>query len=131
MLDQQTRRRYRARNAARAALLLGGMVAVLAGSAWMVLGRAGLVWVLVVGGLVLALRPDVPPGWLLSVYGAFVLPPDVAPALHLYVRVLAEPAGLGALPRSCTSFPVGWQMPSPWAGAATPLSPSPTGCCAG
>ena len=98
MLDQRTRRRYRVRNTAQAALLLGGMVAVLAGLAWMLLGPAGLVWVLLAGGLVSALRPHVPPGWVLSVYGAVPLPPDLAPALHHYVRVLAERARLGTLP---------------------------------
>src|SRR5689334_13234274 len=98
MLDNRTRRRYRVRNVAQAALLLGGMIAILAGMGWLLLGLAGLVWVLVTGGIVVALRPNIPAGWVLSAYRAVVLPPDMAPALHRYVRVLAERAGLGALP---------------------------------
>jgi heat shock protein HtpX len=53
----------------------------------------------VAGVVVLALRPDVPPRMVLSLYGAQPLPPSVAPDLHRYVRALAERAGLPAVPR--------------------------------
>ncbi len=79
MLDPRTRRRRKVRNAAQAVLLLGGMVAVLAVLAWLLFGMAGLLWALLIGTVVLALRPNVAPQWVLSMYGAHPLPHAVAP----------------------------------------------------
>ena len=98
MLDPRTRRRRKVRNAAQAALLLGGMVAILAVLAWLLFGMAGLLWALLIGTVVLALRPNVAPQWVLSMYGAHPLPHAVAPELHHYVRALADRAGLAATP---------------------------------
>jgi heat shock protein HtpX len=74
------------------------MVAVLAGLAWLLFGTAGLLWALVLGVIVVALRPRVSPGWVLSMYGACPFPPGVAPDLHRYVRALAVRAELPAVP---------------------------------
>ncbi|MDQ3764917.1 MAG: zinc metalloprotease HtpX [Actinomycetota bacterium] len=98
MLDPRTRRRHKVRNAAQAVLLLGGMVAVVAVLAWLLFGMEGLLWALVIGIIVLTLRPHIPPQWVLSMYGARPLPHPVAPELHHYVRALADRAGLSATP---------------------------------
>lgn len=99
MLDPRTHRRHRLRNAAQAVLLLGGMAAVLAGLAWLLFGAGGLLWALVLAGIVLALQPRVPPRWVLSMYGARPLPYAAAPELHRYVQALAARAGLPATPQ--------------------------------
>jgi heat shock protein HtpX len=99
VLDPRTHRRHRLRNAAQAALLLGGMVLVVAGVAWLLVGVAGLLWALVLGGAVLTLRPRIPGRWVLSTYGARPLPRTVAPDLHRYVHALADRAGLPAAPQ--------------------------------
>jgi heat shock protein HtpX len=98
VLDPRTRRRHKIRNAAQAVLLLGGMVAVLAALAWLLFGTASLVSMLVIGAIVLLLRPNIPPQWVLSMYGARRLPQAVAPELHHYVRALAGRAKLPATP---------------------------------
>lgn len=98
MLDPRTRRRRKVRNAAQAVLLLGGMVAVFAVLAWLLFGVAGLLWALVIGTVVLTLRPSIPPQWVLSMYGARPLPQVVAPDLHHYLRALTDRAGLSATP---------------------------------
>lgn len=77
---------------------MGGMVVILAVLAWLLAGTAGLLLVVVIGTIGLALRPDIPPQWILSMYGARPLPPAVAPELHHYLRALAERAGLPAIP---------------------------------
>lgn len=92
MLDPRTHRRHRLRNAAQAVLVLGGMAVVLGGLAWLLVGAVGLLWALVLGAAVLALRPRVPPRWVLSMYRARPLPYAVAPERHRYVRALADRA---------------------------------------
>lgn len=97
-IDATTHRRYRLRNALQALLLLGGMIAMLGLCAWLIAGPAGVVWVLVLGAVGLALRPRVPPAWVLRAYGARPLPVAAAPELHRLVAALAERAGLPATP---------------------------------
>ncbi|HLU54787.1 MAG TPA: zinc metalloprotease HtpX [Pseudonocardia sp.] len=99
MLDPRTHRRHRIRNVAQAALLFGGMAVVLGGLALLLAGAIGVLWVLLAFAVVVALRPRVPPRWLLSMYGARPLPYAVAPELHHYVAALAQRAGLPATPR--------------------------------
>jgi heat shock protein HtpX len=99
VLDPRTHRRHRLRNAAQAVLLLGGMAMVLGGLAWLLVGVVGLLGALIVGGVVLVVRPRVPPRWVLSMYGARLLPRAVAPELHRYVQALADRARLPATPR--------------------------------
>jgi heat shock protein HtpX len=98
VLDPATRQQQRLRNLAQAALLLGGMVVVLAGLAWLIFGTVGLLWALGLGALVLVLRPRISPQWLLSMYGAHPLPPAAAPQLYRYLAALAGRAGLPAVP---------------------------------
>jgi heat shock protein HtpX len=74
MLDTRTRRRQHIRNAAQGVLLLAAMLAVLGVLASLLLGISSLIWVLVLGGILLATRPKIPPQWVLSMYGARPLP---------------------------------------------------------
>src|SRR5690606_10154600 len=99
VLDPRTHRRHRIRNVAQAALLFGGMAVVLGGLALLLAGAIGVPRVLLAFAVVVALRPRVPPRWLLSMYGARPLPYAVAPELHHYVAALAQRAGLPATPR--------------------------------
>ena len=98
MLHPEIPRRQHRRNVAQAFLLLGGMVAVLGILAWLLLGPQGLVWVLVAGAVVAAIRPKIPPRWVLSMYGARALPEAAAPELHRFVAILARRAGLPETP---------------------------------
>ena len=94
MLDPQVRRRQRLRNVAQTGLLLGCLLAVAAGLAWLLLGAIGLIWTLVLGAVVLLLRPRIPPRVVLAVYRAQPVPRYVAPELHWMVDELSERAGL-------------------------------------
>jgi heat shock protein HtpX len=98
MLDPRVRQRQRLRNVIQGFLLLGALVAVAAGLAWLLLGLAGLLWVVLLGAAVALLRPRIPARTMLSLYGARPLPEAAAPRLHQIVRVLAERAGLPAAP---------------------------------
>lgn len=97
MLDARTRRRQKLRNAVQTLLVLGCLVLVAAGLAWLLLGTVGLVWMLVVAA-VLLIRPRVPTRALLAMYGAVPLPPEYVPGLHQAVQVLADRAGLRSPP---------------------------------
>jgi len=94
MLDARTRRRQRMRNQLHGLVLFGSMVALFGLLAWLVFGDSGLWWVLGWGAVLLVLRPRVPVGWALAMYGAQPLPPSAAPDLHAHVRELSRRAGL-------------------------------------
>jgi len=98
MLDARTRRRQRWRNQVHGLVLIGCMIALFAALAWLVLGAAGLWWILGLGIAVLVVRPRVPVGWALAMYGAQPLPEYVAPELHAYLRELSRRAGLARPP---------------------------------
>lgn len=94
MLDSRTQRRQRTRNLAQGGLLLGGLLAVGGGLAWLLFGVVGLVGALVLGLAVLLTGPEIPPRTVLAAFRALPLPRDAAPELHWMVQVLAERAGL-------------------------------------
>jgi len=98
VVDAAIPRRQHRRNVAQGFLLLGGMMAVLGVLAWLLLGPRGVVWVLVAGGVVGAVRPKVPPRWVLSMYGARPLPEAAAPELHQFTAILAQRARLPKTP---------------------------------
>jgi heat shock protein HtpX len=93
-IGEAARRRHKRRNVLQATLLLGGMIAMLALAGFLLAGRAGLLWVAGLSALALALRPEVPPRWVLRAYGARRLPIAAAPGLHRLVAALSERAGL-------------------------------------
>jgi heat shock protein HtpX len=97
-LDEGERRRHKRRNRLQSALLLGGMAALLALCGWSVAGIEGVVWTLLLGGVMVAFSPRLPPYWLLRMYGAQRLHPAELVELHELLRWLAERAGLERLP---------------------------------
>lgn len=98
MLDPRTERRQRTRNVVQSTLLLGCLLLVVTGLGWSLFASAGLLWTLLLGVLVLALRPRVPPRPVLALYQAEPLPVGVAPQLHWMVAELASRAGLHRAP---------------------------------
>jgi heat shock protein HtpX len=94
VLDPRAQRRQRRRNTAQTVLLLGCLLAVAAGTAWLLFGAVGLLGPLAVGGVVLLARPRVRPGAVLALYRAQPLPRPVAPELNWIVDRLTERAGL-------------------------------------
>lgn len=112
MLDVAMRRRQKLRNAVQTLLLIGAMVVTLALLAWLLLGAAGLLWILMLGALAGVAHPEVSSRWLLAMYGAEPLPTRAAPSLHRLVRILAERADLPAPPAL-------YYLPSPVSNAFT------------
>ncbi len=98
MLDPGTLRRQRLRNVVHAVLLLGELVVTAGLLTWLLFGPTGLLWALVVGALVGALRPTVPTRTLLSMYGAQTLSPGSAPGFVRAVQELSQRAGLERVP---------------------------------
>src|SRR3954468_11993390 len=82
MLDPRTQRRQRAHNLVQSTLLLGCLLAVAAGLAWLLLGMIGLLWTLAVGGLVLLLRPRIAPRMVLAMFRARPLSYHAVPELY-------------------------------------------------
>lgn len=97
-LNEAARRRQQRRNQVQGILLLGGMVATLAVCAWLLFGTTGVLWMLVLGAVILAVRPRMRPDWVLRMYRAAPLPTRVAPDLHSLVAALAQRAGLPETP---------------------------------
>lgn len=98
-LDVEAQRRHKRRNRLQAALLLGGMVVVLGLCAWLMAGVTGVVAAVIAGLVMLVVRPQVSPQWLLRVYGGQPLPVAAAPEVHRLVHALAQRSGLRAAPR--------------------------------
>ena len=98
MLGTRTERRQKARNLAQSALLLGSLLLVALGLAWLLVGLAGVIWLLSLTAVAVAVRRRVPTRAQLVMYRAQPLPYAAAPGLHLVVRELAERAGLPSVP---------------------------------
>jgi heat shock protein HtpX len=97
-LNEAARRRQQRRNWVQAVLLLGGMLLTLGLCAWLLFGRDGLLWAVVLGVGGLALRPRMRPEWVLRMYRARPLPAAAAPEVHQMVQTLASRAGLPHAP---------------------------------
>lgn len=91
---ERIRRRQRRRNRAQGVLLLGGMVVTLALCAGLLFGRTGVLWVVLIGTGSLLMRPRMRPDWVLRMYRARPLPPEIVPDLHRLLAVLAQRAAL-------------------------------------
>lgn len=111
------RRRHKIRNIVHSLLLLAGMVAILGVSAFAIWGPDGVVWAILGGGLGFLLSPNVPPEWVMRLYGAIPIRPRDAPELHELVAMLARRAELDRPPR------VFW-VPSPVLNAFAVGSPT-------
>jgi heat shock protein HtpX len=89
---------HRLRNLVQSVLLLGGMAAIAAVCVAAFFGPAGVVWAVlgVVGAFLIG--PQIPKGYLLSLYGARPLAPHELPEAHRLLVSLARRAGLPAVP---------------------------------
>lgn len=98
--------KHRWLNLLHAALLLAGMLALLAALGWLVAGPAGLLWLAGLGLAFSVFTPRLSPALILRLYRAQPLQPHDAPGLHRIVRELAQRAALPAVP-------VLYYLPSP------------------
>ncbi len=98
-LSRERRLRHKLRNLLHSVLLIGGMAAIAAISAWTIWGGDGVVWAAVGMGLALVLSPSLPPELLLSMYRAVPLDRARFPEGVAIVEELAARAGLPRAPR--------------------------------
>ncbi len=98
-LDEEQRRRARTRNIAQTFVLVGGIGAVTALSAYTLFGRPGIVWGLLLVGFFVLVGPRVAPEAILRMFNARPIDPLRGGDLYRLVRALSERAGLTALPR--------------------------------
>lgn len=85
---------HRARNNVHTLILLLGMTTLLALLGHLLGGTAGVLWALLLSGLLLALSPRIAPALLLRLYGGRPIHPAEAPGLVQAVATLAARAGL-------------------------------------
>lgn len=105
-VSAEQRRRHKIRNLLHSLLLLLGMVAILGISAFAIWGGEGVVWAVLGGVLGFLLSPNVPPEWVMRMYGAVPIRPRDAPDLHELVGMLSRRAEL-------PNPPALWWIPSP------------------
>jgi len=98
-MDRQQLLRHQINNFAQSALLLAGMVGLLALLAWIVAGPGAILWTLLGAGLVLLFAPQVSPRLILKLYGARPIAPTEMPELHAATVELARRAALPRPPR--------------------------------
>ena len=89
---------HRLNNALHAALLLGGLAALLMAIGWVLDGPAGMLWIGLLGVVALLFTPRISPALILRMYRARPIAPIEAPPLYELVRPLAAMAGLPAAP---------------------------------
>lgn len=97
--DRSSRTGYRVRNALQTALLLGGMVILLAACGWAVAGLPGLVWAGLLGGLGLTLSARVSPHLAVRFLGGEPLPAGELPEIREIVAELTRRSELIRPPR--------------------------------
>ena len=68
--DKQERRRHKLRNAAQSILLVGSLTLLAATVSWLLVGPAGILWVIIFLGMALAFSPTVSPQVILRLYRA-------------------------------------------------------------
>ncbi|NJM36289.1 MAG: M48 family metalloprotease [Rhodomicrobium sp.] len=96
--ENQARIAARTRNIVHSILLIGGIVAIMTFSAYLLFGRGGIVWVFVLIGILLLLSPRIAPELIMRMYGARRIGlGDGAPVLRI-VDQLAQRAELPAPP---------------------------------
>ncbi len=91
---EEVHARHKVMNLLHSALLLGGMVLLLAVCGWVVAGWEGVVWAFVAGAVGLVISPRVSPHLVLSLFGARRLGYREAPRLFDVVAAVAGRAGL-------------------------------------
>lgn len=98
-IDPAIHRRARWRNILNTWLIITGLVALLALTAWLLLGTGGMIWTAVLGFGFLAFGPQISPAMILRLYKARPLAPQHVPELWSVLEKLAAQAGLPAVPR--------------------------------
>ena len=99
LLDETARREHKRRNAIHSVLLLIGLSLVLAFSATMIWGGAGLVWAAAGVGILMAAVPKVQPEAVMKMYRAQEVDPRLSSQLGRVVALLSERADLPTQPR--------------------------------
>jgi heat shock protein HtpX len=98
-LDAHQQRRHKLRNLAQSAILLGGMVGLLALCGWVLFGPDGLLGMALGGALALAFSPNVSPRLVLRLYRARELAPPELPEVFAVLDRLTQRAGLRQRPK--------------------------------
>jgi heat shock protein HtpX len=100
-LDARQQRRHKLRNLAQSAILLGGMVGLLALCGWVLFGPQGLLGMALGSALALMFSPRISPRLVLRLYRARELAPHELPDLFAVLDRLTRRAGLRHRPRLC------------------------------
>ncbi len=98
-LDEEQRRRARVRNVAQSFVLVGGIGAITALSAYVLFGQTGIVWALIVVGAFTLIGPRVAPDAIMRMFKARPVNPLGGSDLVRLVQALSQRAGLKAAPR--------------------------------
>ena len=85
-------------NFLQSALLIAGMLGLLAAIGWSLAGNDGLLWLMLLGSLFLLIGPKVSPRLVLRLHHARPISPYEASSLFRVVRTLADRAQLPTLP---------------------------------
>lgn len=99
VIDTEMHRRAKWRNRINTWLILGGLTFLLVISAWALFGTVGILWALVLGGLLGLLTPRFSPGMVLRFYNAREIEPREAPKVSRIIHVLAQRAELPEVPK--------------------------------
>ena len=98
-LDEEQRRRARVRNVAQSFVLVGGIGAVTALSAYVLFGQTGIVWAVILVGAFALIGPRVAPDAIMRMFNARPINPLGSSDLVRLVQALSQRAGLKAVPR--------------------------------
>lgn len=98
-LDAAQQRRHKLRNLAQSAILLGGMIGLLALCGWVLFGPDGLLGMALGGALALTFSPKVSPRLVLRLYRARELTPLELPQVFALLDRLTQRAGLRRRPK--------------------------------
>ena len=86
------------RNFLHSVVLIGGIGAVMAVCAYVLLGKSGIIWAFVLIGVLLVLSPRITPELIMRMYGARRVSPDQGAPVMRVVAELARRAELPAIP---------------------------------
>jgi heat shock protein HtpX len=98
-LDARRQRRHKLRNLAQSAILLGGMVGLLALCGWVLFGPDGVLGMALGSALALAFSPKISPRLVLRLYRARELIPPELPEVFAVLDRLTQRAGLRHRPK--------------------------------
>lgn len=99
VIDKEMHRRAKWRNRINTWLILGGLTLLLVISAWALFGTTGILWALLLGGLLALLTPRFSPAMVLRFFKAREFEPREAPEISRIVRILAQRANLPEVPK--------------------------------